>query len=518
MKVSDELIHEQNLIIDSLDSRIVVSAGPGAGKTYTIVKKAIKELQKFEDDSINKGVVMCSFTREASLELDKRLKKYISNDFSYVGTIDSFLLTDLINPFKNRILKKLRPNSSIIRTKLKISIPTLDKNASVNILTRQGITVQNRAEIVKYYNQWINNLISGKYEVSFAAYLFAGTAIEEVSELHNYFNSRYHSMYIDESQDLNAFQIWFIKRLISFTNINCYLIGDKRQSIYSFRGAKPDLFYSMINEGFTELKITHSARCHYNILEFSRRIVGESSETIKIYNDKRVRINYPITQNLGFLNTIEDYFILVETNAEAELIYDKCLENSVENVIFTKRIEIKSDKDFADNYFDISEEILKFYFNHNNMTPNLTYSIEDLSRFLQPIIDHKKLNIKQLSIEKDESPTDFIYKIFQLGDLTVPEEVISEIGAQIEQEVYKNHYIRKTRINRIMTIHSAKGLEATYIFVQFERKWFPVNDEMKRKLFVGFTRAKERLVIGFQGNGNSPLEEYIGNSYNRTFN
>ncbi|MDD3085186.1 MAG: ATP-binding domain-containing protein [Candidatus ainarchaeum sp.] len=95
-----------------------------------------------------------------------------------------------------------------------------------------------------------------------------------------------------------------------------------------------------------------------------------------------------------------------------------------------------------------------------------------------------------MSIEKDESPTDFICKIFQLGDLTVPKDVISEIAAQIEQEVYKNHYIRKTRINRIMTIHSAKGLEATYIFVQFERKWFPVNDEMKRKLFVGFTRAK----------------------------
>lgn len=92
MKVSDELIREQNIIIDSLDSRIVVSAGPGAGKTYTIIKKAIKELQKLEDDSINKGVVMCSFTREASLELEKDSKKILVMNFHMLGQLIPFCL------------------------------------------------------------------------------------------------------------------------------------------------------------------------------------------------------------------------------------------------------------------------------------------------------------------------------------------------------------------------------------------------------------------------------------------
>ena len=517
MRISEDLILEQNLIIESDAPKVVISAGPGAGKTYTIIKKATKELSEFEEKSINKGVVLCSFTREASLELEKRLQANIQSEFTYVGTIDSFVLTDLINPFKNRILKRMRPGTNIINSKLKISIPSLDKNLRVNILTKQGVTDYNKKEILEYYDKWITDLTNGKYEVSFAAYLFAGKALEKVPELQEYFKTRYQSIYIDESQDLNDFQIRFINKVIQFTNVNCFLIGDKRQSIYSFRGARPDLFYSMVDKGFLELKITHSARCHYNILEFSRRIVGESNDTNKLVNDKRVTINFPIIDSLKSLGSLDDYFILVETNAEASFMYQKCLENKIENVIYTKRFEINSNKDFSDNYYDICEEIAKFYYNHKNTNPNLTYSIEELSHFLEPLVDASKLKLSKLSIMTSETSIEYLTKIFNLGGVAIPEEVKNEISMQLSQEVHKNHYIRMKGINRIMTIHSAKGLEATYVFVQFERKSYSINDETRRKLFVAFTRAKERLVIGFIGDSLSPIENHIRNCYINTF-
>lgn len=517
MKISDGLIYEQNVIIESSAPKIVISAGPGAGKTYTIIKKAAKELKELELSSINKGVVLCSFTREASFELEKRLQINGLNEFTYIGTIDSFILTDIINPFKNRILKRIKPGSNYITSKLKISIPPLDKNLRVNVLTRQGITDDNKNEIIQYYKSWIDNLTNGRYEVSFAAYMFASQAIEKVPEVQQYIKTRYKSIYIDESQDLNDFQIRFIKKIIGFTNINCYLIGDKRQSIYSFRGAKPELFYSMIENGFVEMKITHSARCHYNILEFSRRIVGESHETKKLVNDNRVIINYSILNNIGVLKKYEDYFVLVESNVEAENIYKKCLENDINNVVYTKRIEIKSDKEFSDNYYDISEEIIKFYYNHNNIDPSLTYSIEELTHFLQNIIDLSRLKASNLIIGKGESVIEYLMKIFYLGSVSIPDHVQTEIKSQLDNEVYRNHYIRVKHINRIMTIHSSKGLEANYVFVQFERKNFNLDEEHKRKLFVAFTRAKERLVIGFTGETRSQAENYINQCYTNTF-
>lgn len=518
MKISEELIIEQNKIIESEDSRIVISAGPGSGKTYTLTKKAAKELKLFEDNKVNKGVILCSFTRESALELYKKISNLIENDFSFIGTIDSFLLTCIINPFKNRILKVLKPNSKLIKDKLKVSIPSLNRNEQVNIFTREGLTTFNKKKVVLYYNNWINNLIDSRYEVSFAAYLFAGKAVEVVSEVKSYIMNRFHSIYIDEAQDLNYFQIRFIKKLIEATNINCYLIGDKRQSIYGFRGAKPDLFYSMVDDqGFVEHKITHSARCHYHILEFSRRIVGESIENTKLLDDKRVINNYSIIHNLGILKDLNDYFILVESNDEAQQIYLKCLDKGLTNIIYSRKINIESDKNFSDNYYDLVEEIIKFYYNHTNIIPKHTYSLEKLVIFLEPHINNAKLKESNLVIKKEETVVEYLKRIFLLGDVMIPQSVLLELNDQLNQEVYKSQYMLYQNINRIMTIHSSKGLEAKYVFMQFKRKTFYINEETKRKFFVGFTRAKERLLIGFDGDLPSPFENYINNIFNETF-
>lgn len=517
MKISEELIAEQNKIIESEDSKIVISAGPGSGKTYTLTKKAAKELKAFEDNNVNKGVILCSFTRESASDLNKKINNLIENDYSFIGTIDSFLLTRIINPFKNRILKVLKPNSKLIVDKLKVSIPSLNRNELVNILTLEGLTSYNKQKVVSYYNNWVDNLINNKYEVSFAAYLFAGNAVVKVPELKSYIMNRFHSIYVDEAQDLNFFQMRFIKKLIEATGINCYLIGDKRQSIYGFRGAKPELFYSMIDEGFAEYKITHSARCHYHILEFARRIVGESTRNNKLTYEKRVINNYSIIEHLNILEDLNNYFILVESNNEAEEIYLKCLDKGIVNIIYSKKISIDSDKNFSDNYYDLVEEILKFYYNHSNDIPEYTYSLEKLIIFLEPHISKESLKESKLLIKDGETAVQYLQKIFLLVDIDVPKTVLIELNDQLNQDVYRSQYILYKNANRIMTIHSSKGLEAEYVFMQFKRKTFTINDETKRKLFVGFTRAKERLIIGFEGDISSPVEAYINNIFNQTF-
>ena len=45
-KELNKLCEQQNAIINSNYDRIVVSAGPGSGKTYTIVRKIAKELKE----------------------------------------------------------------------------------------------------------------------------------------------------------------------------------------------------------------------------------------------------------------------------------------------------------------------------------------------------------------------------------------------------------------------------------------------------------------------------------------
>ena len=77
MIINKALIEEQEIIVNSNKKYIVVSAGPGSGKTYTIIRKAVRELKMLESNDIEKGLILCSFTREASLEIQKRLNKAV---------------------------------------------------------------------------------------------------------------------------------------------------------------------------------------------------------------------------------------------------------------------------------------------------------------------------------------------------------------------------------------------------------------------------------------------------------
>lgn len=516
-RISQGLMDEQDAIINSNSKKMIILAGPGSGKTYTIIKKAKKELSKLKFQKINKGIILCSFTNEATFELKKKLENHLYNDFSFVGTLDSFIFKIIINPFKNRILRKIDSSPKVIRNKLTFSKPSLRLSHKTQALTREGYNKNNKGDIFKYSKYWIKNFISGRYEISFPTYLFSELALNELVDLRSYLEARFSSMYIDEAQDLNTFQMKVIKKMIEVIDINCYLVGDKRQSIYSFRGAKPELFYSMRKEpNFNEYLITHSARCHYNILEFSRRIVGENQTLSKLENNGRVKINYSILDNLESLNNINNYFILVETNIEAQNLYTQCLRSEITNIIYSRRMELNKNKDFSDNYYQIIEEILKFFFNHKNKNPKLTYSIENLIDLLERIIDTKKINQKKFSINEDNF-INYLKKIFFLGKIKIPEKVLDEISEQVNQDIYKNHYIRYSKKNRIMTIHSSKGLEAEQVFLNFTRKRYKVDEEMKRKLFVAFTRAKNKLFIGFNGTDESKLEKYINDIFERTF-
>ncbi len=56
--LKEKLDEEQSHIIDSNDKYIVVSACPGSGKTYTLVKRLKKELNSIHD---YQGIIACSF-------------------------------------------------------------------------------------------------------------------------------------------------------------------------------------------------------------------------------------------------------------------------------------------------------------------------------------------------------------------------------------------------------------------------------------------------------------------------
>lgn len=117
----------------------------GSGKTYTVVKRIEKELQEVEP---YKGVVACSFTKEASEELKNRINKKINLENCFVGTIDSFI-KNIIGIFVNRALKECQKFDSQVVIKNHINFP--EDNVKINgiYLCKNNRTLFNAKRIDK---------------------------------------------------------------------------------------------------------------------------------------------------------------------------------------------------------------------------------------------------------------------------------------------------------------------------------------------------------------------------------
>ena len=90
-----ELNPSQKKISDTLEGMLVVDAGPGTGKTHTIVERFINILRKEDVDP--KDVLLLTFTKNAASEMEERVRAKMSateisdsSKFIQTGTFDSF--------------------------------------------------------------------------------------------------------------------------------------------------------------------------------------------------------------------------------------------------------------------------------------------------------------------------------------------------------------------------------------------------------------------------------------------
>lgn len=468
---------EQKRIIDANEKYIVVSACPGAGKTYTVVRRIEKELNEIKE---HQGIIACSFSNEAANELKNRISKSIDISQSYIGTIDSFVLKCVIGPFINRYLKE--------KKELQVQIKEFDvvfpeNNSHINTMTRlydKNTSIKTQANL--YCQKWLEDLKKGQYEISFPTYLLA-SAIVKMKIFNEYFSDRYTTIYIDEAQDLNFFQHRLINELKNNTNINIVMVGDPNQSIYQFRGARPELFKNLGNQGYCKYNIDVSVRCHTSIMYCANKIFNDSLKNT--FDDNRVKLINEV--DFKFLQQLNgNVYILTEYNSTAISLYEEFKNNY--DIIYSKKID-SSSKEFNLNR-DIIEELIKFYLNYDNIEDKYKYPIDQLMIMVQNI--NSKVRKNRFYINNRELKR-YLSDTLSILGILISNETIDEIVKKIEDDKYKYAYYVCDKNNRIMTIHSSKGLEAKNIVIVLESN--RIDDVFKNKLFVAITRGIENVYI-----------------------
>src|SRR5688572_25359715 len=118
LKHYPRLNESQRAIVGHLDGPLLVIAGPGSGKTYSIVLRALNLL--LLKRAMPREMVLCTFTEKAAFEMRDRLAA-AARKVGYSGDL-SELTASTIHSFCNRVLTQHRH-----RTELGQGYNTLDE-------------------------------------------------------------------------------------------------------------------------------------------------------------------------------------------------------------------------------------------------------------------------------------------------------------------------------------------------------------------------------------------------------
>ena len=279
-------------------------------------------------------------------------------------------------------------------------------------------------------------------------------------------------------------------------DLNVVMIGDRHQSIYGFRGAKPELFRNLPNRNFSEFNIDVSVRCHESVLALSYSLFDKDRDIDIVENCVFIDEIYSDFEKLKSLD--KNFFILVESKVRARSLYDRYLSEGLD-VVYSEGIDYDSGVmvDYKDDYMDFIEESLRYFYNVDNMNSKSIYSSEEYIDFIENSGFSTKRIKRFLVKQSDEKSIDFLIRISKLVELDFNDTLINELQTQLKNPVCANHYLKTSDKNRIMTLHASKGLECSKVIVVLEYNQYNLKYEYLRKCFVGFTRAIDSLHICF---------------------
>lgn len=441
--------------INSTDNYILITAGPGAGKTAVLTKRIARLIKEENKNAHN--ILAITFTKKAANELTERLKKL---DIKGVN----------IHTFHSLCFKILKEN---IKEDFKI-------------ITNEEKALYKEEELDK-------NSLSFDDLIEKTLQLF----LNNPDVLKNYQN-QFKYIFVDEYQDIDLKQYQLIKLL---TTNSLFAIGDANQAIYAFRGGSSKFFKSFMDD-FPESKtitLKNNYRSTSAIVEASNQMIG-TSETIA---NNKTRNNIILHKANSEKSEAEFVVSSIERliGGRSFFSYDSNRAQGYEN---EQNFALS---DFAVLYRSRSQlNSLKEAFNRISL-PYANYS-DDLLCNRKEIRDFL-INLKEENIDKQVSTLDGIVEnsvleyFLKLADKTNSKnDFIHEVSFLTLADTYDK---RADRIS-LMTLHASKGLEFKCVFVLgVEEGLLPFDyaktleeiEEEKRLFYVGMTRAIDTLILSY---------------------
>jgi DNA helicase-2/ATP-dependent DNA helicase PcrA len=515
--ILDGLNTSQKQAVTATDRHLLVVAGPGTGKTLTIVRRIAYLLEQGVPPD---QVCAVTFTNRAAREMRERTNALLGAQAGnmFIGT---FHLLGL----------------KIIRENLKESLTICGRDEQIDLLKPMAGDSIKAAQQAADKISRIKNLVEevdaetkGIYEAYQAALKEKGLCdfddliripieLFETDSVAANFRSRFKHIIVDEYQDISPAQYRLLKCLVSARDGNMLCaVGDSDQAIYAFRGADVQNFLNFRRD-FAD-SVTVVLEENYRS---TRTVLGAADAMIQ-NNQRRIDKEIKTVREAGRPIAIVS---VPDERVEAEAIVQE-IEARMGGTSHYRLAGARTSSDFSETSYAFSDFAVLFRTNAQARALREAFDewgipcqvigerhplnrarlIESLRAHLEALPERLDLtaSLKGAAESSGASAADYgiLEALAAAYQHRPPQEAITEIINELTLLTSADAFDPRADAVALMTLHMAKGLEFRLVFIAgCEDGLLPFTlvrdetdiEEERRLFYVGMTRAKDELFL-----------------------
>ena len=468
--------------ISHMDGPAMVLAGPGSGKTTVITHRIKNLIEKAEVRPEN--ILVVTFTKAAAISMQKRFSTLMNGGKGQLVTFGTFhsvfykILKKSRRYEATEILSERQKTDYIREIIGRYGISSNDiSELSQNIINDIGNIKGNmlnaqeyepscckKEDFIKVYNAYNLELKKdGKMDfddILRECYLLLcenHTILEQWRELYKY-------ILIDEFQDINRIQMNIIELLASPLN-NIFVVGDDDQSIYGFRGARPEIMIEF-KDYYPEAELI-VLNVNYRSTQSIINVAGRVIENNKTRLDKCAHANnnkdfQPDIRK--FRNQVEELKFVVSKIKEYEnqgislsemaiLVRNNSQIQEISSFLKNRKIEAESGK-YRSNVYNgmVAKDILSYVrgalkFDGTYFNEDLIYVLNKPQRYIsRQVVLSVNMNISAVRRIYSKNIIDsFLFHIEMIRKLP-PQAALSYIRKGAGYEEYLRLYAIENNI------------------------------------------------------------------------
>ena len=344
----------------------MVLAGPGSGKTSVIVERTAYMTKEGGISPAN--ILVVTFSRAAAKEMKERFLNFTGQEYTPItfGTFHGVFYGILKQAYgftaanilaeeeKMAILRELAMNYGGDLAE--------EGDFSEEVAKEISVVKGNRISLEYYYSsccpdevfrqiyrEYIKICQAGRKLDFDDMILYCYELFDKRKDILAAWQNKFQYILVDEFQDINQLQYDIVK-LLAKPQDNLFIVGDDDQSIYHFRGARPEIMLNFTKDypAAETVILDVNYRCSKKILSSAMQVIGTNKKRfqkhlqtpnpegapVKLREFENPREEYlevvsELRERMERGDKLEDTAILLRTNQEAEGLVGALMERQV---------------------------------------------------------------------------------------------------------------------------------------------------------------------------------------------